>query len=281
MTSKALSWFKRYALVWYFILTYAISWSFMIPVAVAAQGLVDWNVPSALYYFASFGPMASTLIVTAITEGRAGLGNLLGRLLHGRLAFRYYAFSVGLPFALFGLSAATRLLTSGSWPDLSLLGKLDYLPSPGILGALGVWLLTYGMGEEVGWRCFALPHLQKNRTAASSALILGVLWTLWHTPAFFFRDTYMAMGVFVLPAVFISVTFASVIFTWLYNATQGSLLVVILFHALFDWLATSEAGGQYASLVMGAGAAAWAVYIMRRYGPENAAPLPKQIPASA
>ena len=115
-----------------------------------------------------------------------------------------------------------------------------------------------------------------HNTAAASALILGALWSFWHTPAFFFRDTYMAMGWLVLPAVLVSVTFASVIFTWLYNATGGSLLMVILFHALFDWLSVSEAGGQYAAMGMGAAAVLWAVFVMRRYGPENAAPIGKQ-----
>ncbi len=73
MNTHSSAWFKRHALVLYFILAYAISWSFMIPVALSTHRLVAWQVPSSLYYLASFGPMASALIVSATTEGRAGV----------------------------------------------------------------------------------------------------------------------------------------------------------------------------------------------------------------
>jgi membrane protease YdiL (CAAX protease family) len=277
MTSKASAWLARYSLVLYFILAYAISWAFWIPISLTAQGLVKWNVSFAQYYLGSFGPMLSALIVTALIEGRTGIRVLLGRVLKWRVSMRYYVFAILAPAVLFGIAVLLNGLWTGAWPDLSLLGKADYLPYLGIPVVFVLWLLTYGLGEETGWRGFALPHLQSRRSAASSALILGALWAGWHTPAFFFRDTYMAMGLLVFPMVLVSVTFASVIFTWLYNATGGSLLIVILFHALFDWLSVSDAGGQYAALIMGMAAVLWAVFVMRRYGPENAAPIGKQI----
>jgi hypothetical protein len=99
MTTKIPLWLKRHSLVLYFILAYAISWSFMIPVALSTQGLVSWRVPSALYYFASFGPFCAALIVTAATEGSQSLRQLLGRLLKWRVKLNYYAFAILVPIA--------------------------------------------------------------------------------------------------------------------------------------------------------------------------------------
>ena len=279
MRANISPWFKHHALAVYFLLTYAISWAFMIPVAASAQGLLKQQIPYALYYLASFGPLAAALIVTAITEGRAGIRTLLSGLLKWRVGIGYVAFSVIAPIVLFGIAVLVTRMTTGAWPDLRLLGQADYLPYLGIPGVLILWLLTYGLGEEVGWRGFALPRLQRNRTAASAALILGVFWGLWHLPAFFFRDTYIAMGLLGLPIFLVSVSFASVVFTWLYNSTGGSLLMVVLFHAVFNWLSVSQAGGESSAIVMSAPVVAWAIYVVRRYKPENVAPLAKQVAA--
>jgi len=271
------SWFKRHALVLYFVLTYAISWTFMIPVALSAQGLLSWQVPLALYYFASFGPLSAALIITAITEGRDGIRRLLGRLLKWRVGFRYFALAVLAPVGLFVLAVLVNRTITGAWSDLRLLGEVDYLPYLTPLGAFGIWLLTYGLGEETGWRGFALPHLQRNRSAASATLILAVLWACWHLPAFFFRDTYVDMGIIGFPLFAFTVLFTTMVFTWLYNSTGGSLLLVVLFHAVFNWLGVSEAGGQFAPAIMTAPIILLALFIPRKYGMENCAPVEKQI----
>jgi membrane protease YdiL (CAAX protease family) len=268
---------KRNPLVSYFILTYAVSWTVWLPVLASAQGWVAWNVPYALYYFGSFGPLVAALIITAITDGRAGLRNLLGRILKWRVELRYYAFVVLAPVALFVLATLVNRAISGAWPDLSLLGQVDYLPYLGPLGVLGLWLLTYGLGEETGWRGFALPHLQRTRSAASATLILAILWACWHLPAFFFRDTYVEMGLLGFPMFAFMMIFSTMVFTWLYNSTQGSIFIVVLFHAVFNWLSVSEAGGQFAPAIMSAPIVLWALYVARRYGQENAAPVARQI----
>lgn len=277
MNAMNSSWLNRNSLWLYFILAYAISWSCMIPVALNAQGLVKWQVPYALYYLASFGPMLAALLITGITDGMAGIRRLLGRLLIWRVGVSYLAFTLLAPFALFVLVVILNRLVLGNWPDLSLLGRADYLPYLGPLGVFGVWLLTYGLGEEVGWRGFALPHLQRDRSAGSATLILATIWACWHLPAIFFRDTYVNMGLLAFPMLFISIIFAAAVFTWLYNSTGGSLLMVVLFHAIFNWLSVSEAGGQYSTILMSVPVILWSIFVMRRYGPENAAPIKRQM----
>jgi membrane protease YdiL (CAAX protease family) len=268
---------KQNSLVAYFVIAYAISWAFMLPLALSAQGLIQKQFPYALYYLASTGPALSALIVTAFAEGRAGLRKLLGHLVKWRVGVGYYIFAVLVPVALFGIALVINRIFTGAWTDLGLLGQADYLPYLGIPGVLSVWFLTYGMGEEIGWRGFALPHLQRSRPAANAALLLGLIWAGWHLPAFFFRDTYIEMGPLGFPMFVVSIVFASVVFAWLYNSTGGSLLLVILFHVFFNWLSVSEAGGDYVAILMSAPMVTWALYVVRRYLPENIAPVQRQV----
>ncbi|MEJ2304258.1 MAG: type II CAAX endopeptidase family protein [Anaerolineales bacterium] len=277
MISRLSPLIKQNSLVAYFVIAYAISWAFMLPLALSAQGLIQKQFPYALYYLASTGPALSALIVTAFAEGRAGLRKLLGHLVKWRVGVGYYIFAVLVPVALFGIALVINYIFTGVWTDLGLLGQADYLPYLGIPGVLGVWFLTYGMGEEIGWRGFALPRLQRNRPAANAALLLGIIWACWHLPAFFFRDTYIEMGPLGFPMFVVSIEFASVVFAWLYNSTGGSLLLVILFHVFFNWLSVSEAGGDYVAILMSAPMVAWALCMVRRYLPENIAPVQRQV----
>jgi membrane protease YdiL (CAAX protease family) len=271
------AWIQKNSLVAYFILAYAISWTFMFAVAASARGWIEAKVPYSVHYLASFGPMLSALIVTAITGGVAAVRRLLGGLLKWRVPLRYYAFAIVGPIALFIFAVLLSRLVTGDWPNLSLLGEADYLGNIGIPGVLLLWFFSYGMGEEVGWRGFALPRLQRTRPAANAALLLGLIWACWHLPAFLYRDTYVEMGLLGFPMLLVSVCFASVMFAWLYNSTGGSLLLVILFHVFFNWLSVSEAGGQFVGFLMTAPVIVWSIYVVRRYQPENASPLAKQV----
>jgi membrane protease YdiL (CAAX protease family) len=277
MNGSNLSWFKKHSLVIYFILAYALTWSIQIPLALSMRGLIDTQIPVVIHYLGAFGPLIAAFIVIALTEGRAGIRALTSRWLKWRVELRYYAFAVLAPIAFFTLAVLINRIVSGEWSDLALLGDADYLRYLSPFGALLLWLLTYGLGEETGWRGYALPHLQSKYSAASATLILAVLWAFWHLPAFFYRDTYVQMGLLGFPVFLVSITFATMVFTWLYNSTNGSLLLVILFHGFFNWLSVSEAGGDSIGIIMTIPVILWAIYVVRRYGPENAAPIQRQM----
>jgi membrane protease YdiL (CAAX protease family) len=277
MSTNSPTWIKKHPLIIYFTLAYAVSWCFEIPLALSTRGLIKAQIPMAIHYLGAFGPMIAALIVTTLTEGTAGIRTLLSRWFKWRVKARYYAFAILVPVALFTLAVLINRVTSGIWSDLSLLGQADYLPYVGPLGALLLWLLTYGLGEETGWRGYALPHLQRKHPATTATLILAILWAFWHVPAFFYRDTYTQMGLLGFPMFLVSIIFATMVFTWLYNSTAGSLLLVILFHAFFNWLSVSEAGGASVGIVMSLPVILWAIFVVRRYGPENAAPVRRQV----
>jgi len=88
---------------------------------------------------------------------------------------------------------------------------------------IGAGMIGPGLFEEIGWRGFALPHLQRRYSALVSSLILGLVWSFWHFPNFFFTPTKLA--IFVPMGMVLSV-----IYTWAYNSTGGSLFAVVVLH---------------------------------------------------
>ena len=97
--------------------------------------------------------------------------------------------------------------------------------SPYVIFGFGVNFFAH-MCEEIGWRGFALPHLQKRHNALLATLIVGILWGLWHLPLVFLAGP---MSEYPFLWFFIIVTNAF-IYTWIYNSTKGSILLVALFH---------------------------------------------------
>jgi membrane protease YdiL (CAAX protease family) len=278
MALRLSTWTKQHSLAAYFTLAYAITWAFEIPLALFRQGWTQLPVPFAVHYLGSFGPLCAALIVTGMTQGSHGIRELFKGLLKWRVGWGWILVSALSPIALFALAAVALRATSGEWPNLYLLGEVDYLPYLGIVGALLLWLLTWGLGEEVGWRGFALPRLQANRSALTATIILGVFHAFWHLPALFYKDAYMAMGLAAgVPMLLLSVIAAAIVFTWIYNSTRGSLLMVIVFHALFDWLSVSKAGGASAPALMSAAVMIWAVAVVILFKPANLSRVGKQV----
>ncbi len=269
---------ERHSLLLYFLLAYAFSWSIEIPIALSVQGVIQVQFPYAIHYLASFGPFVAAFCLAIVTEGGTGTRRLLGGLVKWRVGAGYWLAAVIFPLALFGISVIVTRVLEGDWPNLAMLGQTDYLPYTGPVASLAVWLLSYGLGEEVGWRGFALPHLQRNYSAYASSLIIGVIWACWHLPAFFYRDTYVEMGLLTgFPLLLVSVVCGSIFLTWLYNSTGGSTLMAVIFHGVFNWLLTSGAGGPGTSVIMSAAVIFWAVRAIKVDGVANLARIRRQV----
>ena len=261
-------WIKQHPVLSYFILAVAITWSIMLPLVASAQGWLQAPVPFALHYLAAFGPMLAAIIMTWFTGGSDGLKELWGRVTKWRVGLTGAAFAILSPVVLFVLAAAVVRALGGEWPELQRLGEVNYLPNLGI-GALVLWMLTYGFGEEIGWRGFALPRLQKGRSALSATLILGVMWIVWHMPAFFYLDTYAALGLAAFPLFALGVMTGAIVLTWLYNTTGGSVLMVAVWHGVFDFFSASKASNGAIAALMTAAIMVWAVVIVIVFKPAN------------
>ena len=204
---------QRNPLVTFSVLAFALSWW-------------PWLLSAANPFYPLFplGPMVAALILTVVANGRAGLKALLARAVQWRVNLRWYGVVLFLPVAL-GLSAsALNLLLGAPLPVTA-----QWLPWQAILPTLLVQLLFIQVGEEFGWRGFALPRLLEGRSALTASLILGLLWTAWHLPAY----VTGTIAVILIPFPFVS----SFLFTWLYQHTNGSVLIAILFHSWINTVA--------------------------------------------
>jgi membrane protease YdiL (CAAX protease family) len=245
----------------YFLLAYAISWSIAIPLALSNQGIIPVILPAWTHYLVAFDPMLSALIVTGISQGLPGLKDLIRHMFMWRVCPKWWivAFSP-LLIGYVVILVLNRL--AGSQIGLPNLGMVNYLPPLGI-GALLLWILTFGLGEETGWRGYALPRLQKGRSALGATLILTFFWALWHLPQFFYLfDPSMAVG------WLIGLFAGSVILTWLYNSTKNSILMVAIWHGCFNFITASKAEVGFLPAVVSMIVILWAVFVIIRYKPK-------------
>lgn len=210
--------------------------------------------------------MLSALIVTGITKGRNGINRLFAKMINWQ--------KVGWGWVLFALSPLTMLL----FADPKLINSVNFLPNIGVL-TLPLWVFTFGLGEETGWRGFALPKLQSKYSALKATLILSIFWIIWHIPGFFYLPNYIKLFL-ANPAMLlmfpVSITCGAIVFTWLFNSSKGNLLVVILFHGVFNFVTASKAGEGAPAMIISTLIMLWAVLIIFIYKPENLSSEVKQ-----
>lgn len=185
---------RKHEILGFFLIAYVLSWMVGIPLALAAQGKVKLFIPFSLHYLYAYGPALAALIMTWLVSGSEGLKELFSRITRWNVKPIWWVVAFS-PLWLFGLIVLVQRVATGEWQDMSLLGQVNFLPPLNLGVAVILWVLTFGLGEEIGWRGYALPRMQKNRSALSATLILTALWALWHWPMFFYvLDSAIIIG---------------------------------------------------------------------------------------
>lgn len=257
----------RRPLATFFALTYGISWLLWAPLWLPAFGVEGLPIFPFHHALGALGPIAAAFLVSAVETGRAGPVDLLRRmgLARGRLV--WVAVALLAPFALLALAVIGTSVFVGESVSLAGFGNSREFPQFSALGFLAYNIVSFGYGEEVGWRGFALPRLQTRHSALVASLLLTLGWALWHLPLFFYRPGYMNMGTAEVAGWFFSLLTGAVLLTWLYNESRGSILVVALFHAAVDVAFTS--GISSPSVVNAAGAVItlWGIIVLVAAGP--------------
>lgn len=227
------------ALVLFVTLAYGLSWSWMIPLALAHQ-VVRRGVGWPTHYPALLGPALAAMVVTAWTLGRPGVGALLARMARWRVAVRWWLWAMS-PAAFLGLALMGMVVAHKGLPTVAEFGQFSGTPSVGLVGVL-LLLLLGACGEETGWRGYALPQLQRRFGPLASSFIVAVLWFGWHVPQFFVIASYRGNGAFQYFGFFLGLTCGAVILTWLYNRSGGSILLVAVWHGLYNFVSGTQAG---------------------------------------
>lgn len=168
----------------FFTLSYALSWCVFVPLALQAQSVLS-GLPAWLHLLAAYGPLLAAFITALAFEGAAGARRLVSQMTRWRIGWGWWLAAVASPLLFFvGAVLLSRLF--GSPAELTAFGRIAELPGLSRQAGWAVWILTFGLGEETGWRGFALPRFQQRYSARTATLILGLLWAAWHAPTFFY-----------------------------------------------------------------------------------------------
>jgi uncharacterized protein len=213
---------RQYSTTTFFVLAFLITWALWVPRVLAPE-----SVAATLALFGTWGPAIAAVIVAALVGKLRDLG---ARLVRWRVGWQWYAVVLLGPAAFYAAVVALNMA----------FGSSDGLASPNVVGVVSglvpffvVLVLTDGLGEETGWRGFALPRLLDRTGPLPASLFLGVMWAVWHLPLFWtvgnqnYGESFLVMLV-ELPAM-------SVLYTWVFQHTAGSALIAILLHASVSW----------------------------------------------
>lgn len=204
---------RRYPLPPFFLLTYLLSWyPWLLHLAHVTPGKGGLN---------PLGPFVAALILSGIIGGWRNIKGLLKRLVEWRVGVGWYTFVLLFPAFIGVLVVALNLLLGAPRPTAAQLAKWPEIPSRFLF-----IFLFIGLGEEPGWRGFALPRLQQKYSELGASLILTVFWAAWHLPL-----TATELKIEYVPQFLIGIVSATVVHTWLFNRTKGSVLLQMMFHS--------------------------------------------------
>lgn len=172
-----------------------------------------------LFYLAVYAPAIAAIMIVVSRGGVVGLRRYLARFLLWRCHPAWYAFLLaGVPLFFYGGALLKGNLSSDHFPFATVSGLISALFFSAIKGPV----------EEFGWRGFALPLLQRKLAPIWAGLILGIIWGLWHLPAFLLSGTQQSAWSFA--PFFVGSVAISVIMTSLFNSSRGSILLPALLH---------------------------------------------------
>jgi membrane protease YdiL (CAAX protease family) len=222
---------KKYQIVTYCVLTFLLTWLFWGILYINPKGMYDpiLHKSSFLTLFLLGGtvPCIASVFLTGLFDGKTGIKRLLKKLIIWKVSPFYY---------LFVLFITIFIIYVPLWICNSTGIHYRFYPNNNVslvlLNLILVSLYEGPLGEEMGWRGFVLPKLQKKFNPITSSLILGLIWGLWHLPLFFINGDSHYKAPFTL--FLIIVVCLSILYTWVYNKTKGSLLLVSLFHGSYN-----------------------------------------------
>lgn len=258
---------RRRPLLAFFALACGISWGVWAPLWLPAFGVGGLPVLPFHHAIGAIGPITAAFAMAGVESGAAGCRDLLRRmgLWRGRLLWVLVALLA--PFALLAVAVLAAWAVGGEPLSFAGFGVSREFPAFSALGFLAYNVVSFGYGEETGWRGYALPRLQRRYSALAATLLLTAGWALWHAPLFLYRPGYTAMGAAGAAGWLLSLLTGAVLLTWLYNESRGSILVVALFHATVDVASTSNLASPLVGSAMGVLITLWGLAVLVIAGP--------------
>ena len=221
-------WVDNHPIISFFTLAYAISWLAFSPAILGYEG----SFGQLFFMIAQFGPALAALIVILLSN--ASVKDWVRSIVRWRVAPRWYAIAIGLPILFVVVESIVFGLLGNPLDPSRIPGALV-----GFVPSLVFLTLIAGLGEEPGWRGFALPRLEVRYVPVVATLVLGLAWAFWHLPLVSvdprFPHGYTTLAPLVLMALLtlVGIALMAFFYTWIYNATKSVLLVMLL-HGSFN-----------------------------------------------
>jgi CAAX protease family protein len=211
---------RRYDPLVFFLMTLALTWVVWIP---RAMGF-PVGVVGRLW---TWIPAITALVCAALLYGRAGVRDLGRRLVRWRVQWWWYPVVLVGPLVFSLIAAGIAMLLGQPWPAVRPVALT--LSVPALALTFLILMITDGLGEELGWRGYLLPRLLSRYRAIPASLILGLGWWLWHLPLIWTAGAAIEdQPLWLLLADLLA---KSLIFTYVFLGTQGSVLFAIMLHA--------------------------------------------------
>ncbi len=222
---------QRHPLFFFFLIAYLSSWILSVPFILSEWGILHGDF-TIIFAIKSFGPFLAAYVVLRITEGKEGVRLLRQRIKQKQASWLWYLLILfGIPIILM----VGIIIQPGALANFQGLNAALLLRYP--LTYIAVLFGGGPLGEEPGWRGFALPRMQFRYGPLWGTLLLGVLWTGWHLPDFLTSaqgggpGTGFSTFLINFPIFFLLVMALAIIFTWIFNHTKGSIFIALLAHA--------------------------------------------------
>ncbi len=215
---------RKYSLIYFIVLSYLLHF---ILLKVMMSRLPPFPFFVA-YILAAWSPNISAIIVLGLViRDKSSIRKLLEGWTKWRVSVAWYLAAL-LPVAVGIISVGIYYLTGGTVPSFP--GSASTY-----LMGLVMCTITGATGEELGWRGFALPRIQSKYGALSSSILLGLIWAGWHIPYWPIPGWFPKMRSIPFLAFALQSIAKSVIMTWIYNNTKGSVLIASIFHLVLNY----------------------------------------------
>jgi membrane protease YdiL (CAAX protease family) len=216
----------------FFVLAYALAW---LGWPFYAAGVL---FPEPIFF--AIGPLLAALIVIGVAEGRSGFRDLGARMIRWRVPWYWYVVAVGLPLAVRFVGVGLNIGLGEA--DALAFSELAWTSFAAAFAVRLINPMDGALGEEPGWRGFAVPRMQASWSPLFAAVALGLLVAGWHLPL-------VVMGNRALAPVGLLSTFAiTIVYCWLFNHARGSVLLTLIFHAMQGSITFGELGLHGADL---------------------------------
>lgn len=219
----------RHPLLSYFLLAYAMTWVVVVPALLSRRGYIGLHIPEAVEAIGAFGPFAAAMLIARVASGPEGPARILRSVARWRVGTGWLLFCVLSPVALLAVALGITAVVDGTLSRRSE-GLVELMTLAGLVDLILIGGICQGLGEEPGWRGFALPRLRQRFGPLLATLALWPVWLCWHLPAFLSRPEFgMAQWI----GFSVGILSAAVWLTLIWDHTN-SILMAIIWHALIN-----------------------------------------------